>query len=51
MTDRYDLPRVNDRVQVVMANRAELAALVSTCEAGGFRYAADGSPVFMPGAQ
>jgi hypothetical protein len=26
-TDRYDLPKVNNRVQVVMANRAELASL------------------------
>jgi len=47
-TDRYDLPKVNRMVQVVMESRSALASRMQTCEAGGFQYAADGSPVFLP---
>ena len=49
-TDRYDLPKVNNMVQVVMESRSALASRVQGCEAGGFHYAPGGSPIFLPGA-
>lgn len=51
MTDRYDLPKVNGYVQVITEKRSDLASRVRSCEAGGFRFAADGSPVFIPGSR
>ena len=51
MTDRYDLPKVNGYVQVVTEKRSDLARRLLSCEAGGISYAADGSPVFLPGSR
>lgn len=50
MTDHYDLPKINGYVQVITEKRTDLANRVRSCEAGTLQFAADGSPVFVPGS-